>query len=245
MSRNVLLTLRFDGSAYHGWQLQENAVTVQQRVNEAVNAVLHEGINVSGCSRTDTGVHARMFCCNFNTRSEIPCEKLIAAVNHYLPRDIAVYDAADVPPDFHARFSCKGKEYVYRILNSKYRDPFYENRAFHYPYALDESLMRGALNDVLGTHDFSAFCASGSAVQDHVRTISSASIARRDGIVEISVAGDGFLYNMVRILVGTLIYMNEGKLPADGMADILASADRLRAGFTAPPEGLYLNRIDY
>lgn len=245
MSRNILLSLRFDGTAYHGWQLQENAVTVQQRVNEAVNSVLHEGINVNGCSRTDAGVHANCFCCNFRTEKSIPCEKLPDAVNYYLPKDIAAFAAREVPADFHARFSCVGKEYIYKILQTPGRDPFYENRALFYPFELNDRLLDDCAKSFLGEHDFSAFCSSGSAVRDKVRRIDRASVERNENLVTVTVRGNGFLYNMVRIIVGTLLYVNEGKLPRDCIPDVIDSRDRLRAGKTAPAHGLYLNRVFY
>ncbi|MBR1810485.1 MAG: tRNA pseudouridine(38-40) synthase TruA [Clostridia bacterium] len=245
MSRNILLTLKFDGTAYHGWQLQSNAVSVQQRVNEAVNAVLHENINASGCSRTDTGVHAQMFCCNFHTEKSIPAEKLIPAVNYYLPDDIAVYKALEVAPEFHARFSCKSKEYVYRICNTPYRDPFYEHRALFYPPMLNEALLNEEIQAFVGYHDFTSFCSSGGSVEDKRRTVYAASAQRSGDLVDIRIHGDGFLYNMVRIIVGTLLYVHMGKIARGTIPDIIKAKDRTAAGITAPPQGLYLNRIYY
>lgn len=245
MSRNILLSLKFDGTSYHGWQLQSNAVTVQQKVNEAINSVLNENINVNGCSRTDSGVHANMFCCNFKTDKSIPCEKLINAVNSYLPRDIAVFDAKEVGGDFHARFSCKSKEYIYRILNSEYRDPFEENRAWFYPYMLDVKLMDEQAKHFEGFHNFAAFCSSGSSVTDTHRTVYSASAERNGDIIIFRIHGDGFLYNMVRIALGTLVDISRGKIQEDTIPDILNSGDRKNAGITAPASGLYLNRVIY
>lgn len=245
MSRNILLTMRYDGAAYHGWQLQKNAVSVQQRVNEAIRNVFQEPVNVSGCSRTDTGVHALMFCCNFHTQKQIPASRIPAAVNSGLPRDIVVYDAREVPDDFHARFSCVGKEYLYKICVGAYRDPFYEDRAMFYPYALDEGLIENEIRSFLGTHDFSAFCSAGSAVRNKCRTVRSAEVFRDGDIVELRLSGDGFLYNMVRIIVGTLIGVNEGKIEKGSVPEIIASRDRSRAGVTAPAQGLYLSKVFY
>ncbi len=245
MSRNIMLSLRFDGSAYHGWQLQKNAVSVQQKINEALDSVFHENANVIGCSRTDAGVHALRFCCNFHTRKTIPCEKIPDAVNAYLPRDISVFAAKETAPDFHARFSCVGKEYIYRILNARYRDPFYENRALMYPYQLDTELLGREISAFVGRHDFSAFCSAGSDVTDKVRKIRAADVVKDGDIITVRVSGDGFLYNMVRIIVGTLLYVNEGKIPAGSVPSVIESKDRDRAGFTAPAQGLYLSNVYY
>lgn len=245
MSRNIMLTLRFDGSAYHGWQLQKNAVTVQQKVNEAINCVLHENINVNGCSRTDTGVHAMKFCCNFKTDKSIPCDKLPDAFNAYLPSDISVLHAEEKPMDFHSRFSCVGKEYIYKILNSKYRDPFYENRALLYPYELNDLVLGEEISSFIGTYDFSAFCSSGSEVKDKIRTIRKAEIFREGELVTVLFEGDGFLYNMVRIMVGTLLSINEGRIPVGAVSDIIESKDRNLSGCTSPARGLYLNNVFY
>lgn len=239
------MTLKFDGSAYHGWQRQENAVTVQQRVEEAVDSVFHEGASVCGCSRTDAGVHALMFCCNFHTGKTIPISRIPAALNACLPPDIAVFDARDCAPQLHARYSCSEKEYCYRILNTPYRDPFWLNKAYHYPYPLDAAFLNGQAADLLGRHDFSAFCAAGSAVQNKVRTISDVSVTREGEMVVFRIRGDGFLYHMVRIAVGTLLYIAQNKRNAGDIPLILASRDRERAGFTAPPQGLYLTQVFY
>ena len=245
MSRNILLTLAFDGTAYHGWQLQQNADTVQARVNAALSSVLNEPVNVSGCSRTDTGVHAEMFCCNFHTEKAIPAEKLVPALNFYLPQDIAVYSAEEKEADFHARFSCKKKEYVYRICNTPQRDPFWRNRALLYRYPLDEELLAQEAQDFLGPHDFSAFCSSGSAVQNKVRTVEAVSVTREGNLLLFRVSADGFLYNMVRIMVGTLLAVSENKIERGSIPAILAGQNRLLAGATAPPQGLYLSKVFY
>lgn len=245
MSRNILLTLAFDGTAYHGWQLQQNADTVQARVNAALSSVLNEPVNVSGCSRTDTGVHAEMFCCNFHTEKAIPAEKLVPALNFYLPQDIAVYSAEEKEADFHARFSCKKKEYVYRICNTPQRDPFWRNRALLYRYPLDEELLAQEAQDFLGAHDFSAFCSSGSAVQNKVRTVEAVSVTREGNLLLFRVSADGFLYNMVRIMVGTLLAVSENKIERGSIPAILAGQNRLLAGATAPPQGLYLSKVFY
>lgn len=245
MSRNILLYLRYDGTSYHGWQLQNNAVTVQQKVNEAVNGVFNENINVNGCSRTDAGVHANMFCCNFKTDKLIPQNRIPNAVNSYLPPDISVFKATDVSENFHARFSCKSKEYVYRIYNSDIRNPFYENRALLYRDFLDTGMLNEQACQIAGFHDFASFCSSGGSVSDTHRTVYSANVYRNGDIVEFKIHGDGFLYNMVRIAVGTLLDISKGKLPKNSIPDILESCNRDCAGVTAPPHGLYLEHVYY
>ncbi|MBQ6543824.1 MAG: tRNA pseudouridine(38-40) synthase TruA [Clostridia bacterium] len=243
--RNLLLTISFDGSAYHGWQVQENAATVQQTLQDAWENICRSRDNVVGCSRTDAGVHANMYCCNIRTQTGIPCEKLIGALNAALPRDIAVSACREVPYEFHARYDCRSKEYIYRILNSPFRDPFESKYSFHYKYPLDEKFLDSQAKQFIRTADFSAFCASGSSVEDTVRTVTQAEVTRQGDIVTFRVSANGFLYNMVRIMAGTLIYIASGKIPADSIEDIILSKDRNRAGITARPEGLFLNKIIY
>ncbi|HIT52634.1 MAG TPA: tRNA pseudouridine(38-40) synthase TruA [Candidatus Fimivicinus intestinavium] len=243
--RNLLLTLRFDGQAYHGWQVQPNGVTVQQCVQDAVEAVTGVRSPVTGCSRTDAGVHALMYCCNFRTAHCIPCERLIPALNAHLPHDIAVYECREVAPAFHARYDCSGKEYVYRIWNSRVRNPFLEGRALHYPWPLDAAYLDRQAQCFVGLHDFSAFCAAGGSVEDKVRTVRAAQVTRRGDDVFFAVEADGFLYHMVRIMVGTLLACAEGKLADGAIATVLAELDRSRAGATAQAQGLYLNRVFY
>lgn len=243
--RNLLLTLRFDGQAYHGWQVQPNGVTVQQRIQDAVEAVTGVRSAVTGCSRTDAGVHALMYCCNFRTEHLIPCERLISALNAYLPRDIAVYGCREVDPAFHARYDCVGKEYVYRIWNSRVRNPFLEGRALHYPYPLDALYLDRQAQAFVGRHDFSAFCAAGGSVENKVRTVRAAHVERSGEAVSFRVEADGFLYNMVRIMVGTLLACAEGKLADGAVAAVLAGLDRSQAGATAQAQGLYLSRVFY
>ena len=175
----------------------------------------------------------------------MPCETVARAVNAKLPLDIAVKKCEEVPFDFHARFDTKSKEYIYKIWNSELRNPFLLDTVFQYKYKLDEAKLDKAAKDFIGTYDFSAFCASGSSVQDTVRTIKSASVTREGDMVVFKVEGDGFLYNMVRIMVGTLIYINEGKIKETDIKNIIESRDRKMAGKTVSPEGLYLNKVNY
>ena len=243
--KNLLLTLCFDGSGYHGWQVQENAVTVQSTLQDAVERILGVRENIIGCSRTDAGVHAEMFCCNMRTAKEMPPEKLQTALNAVLPRDIAVLSVKEVPYEFHARYDCKGKVYKYLIWNAQTRNPFYENRAYHYPWPLDVPMLNGQIQAFLGTHDFSAFCASGSSVEDRVREITRAEIQKTGDLVEIYIGGNGFLYNMVRIMVGTLLGIQTGNIPTDSLPWILEKKDRQNPGVTAPAHGLYLHEVRY
>lgn len=243
--RNLLLTLCFDGSAYHGWQVQENAVTVQSTLQDAVQRILGVRENIIGCSRTDAGVHAEMFCCNMRTEKEMPPEKLQTALNAVLPRNIAVLSVKEVPYEFHARYDCKGKAYKYLIWNARTRSPFYENRAYHYPWPLDVPMLNEQIRQFLGQHDFSAFCASGSSVEDRVREITRAEILRNGDLVEIYIGGNGFLYNMVRIMVGTLLDIQSGAILPNSIPEILEQKNRKNAGVTAPAHGLYLHQVNY
>lgn len=242
---NYLLTLKYDGSGFHGWQRQENAITVQECVEDAVKKLFNENIVVTGCSRTDTGVHANCFKCNFHSEKAFSLEKLISGMNYYLPESISVFDSEAVSEDFNARFDCVKKEYVYKIYNGKVRDPFYINRAYFHKYPLDAALMNEQAKDFIGTYDFSSFCSAGATTKTTVRTVFDASVSRDGDMVIFRVEGDGFLYNMVRIMVGTLIYISEGKIEKNSIPDIIKSKDREKAGKTAAPEGLYLNKVYY
>ena len=237
--------MRYDGTAYHGWQVQENAVTVQQIFQDALEALFGARLSVTGCSRTDAGVHALMYCCNFRTDSAISCEKLPLALNAHLPDDVGVYACREVPADFHARYSCIAKRYQYRLHNSPCRDPFFVGRAAPYKTPLDADFLHRQAQDFLGTHDFAAFAAAGGSVEDTVRTVQDARVFRMGDVVCFEVQADGFLYNMVRIMTGTLLGIAEGKIPAGSIPQILRSLDRSRAGVTAPPQGLYLKEVLY
>ena len=243
--RNLLIYLRFDGTNYHGWQVQENAVTVQQTLQDGIERVFGARLPVTGCSRTDAGVHAHMYACNFRTESVLPCEKVPPALNANLPDDVGVYACREVPQDFHARYSSTGKRYLYCIRNSALRDPFEIGRSAVVRFPLDAQRMHEAAQDFVGTHDFAAFAAAGGSVEDTVRTVTRAAVYRDGETVCFEVQADGFLYHMVRIMTGTLLGIAAGKLPADGIPDILRSLDRSRAGITAPPQGLYLEEVYY
>lgn len=242
---NYLIALKYDGSNYHGWQRQENADTVQQRVEEAVGKLFSEKISVTGCSRTDTGVHANCFRCNFHSEKTIPHTNIISGLNHFLPTDIAVYDSETVADGFNARFDCKSKEYIYKVYNAGIRDPFYVNRALFYKYPIDARMLDEQAKDFIGTHDFSAFRAAGATTKTTVRTVYNAGVERHGDIVIFRFEADGFLYNMVRIMTGTLLNISEGKIKEGSIPEIIQSKDRLSAGKTQAPEGLYLNKVFY
>lgn len=241
----LLLTLRYDGTRYHGWQVQPNGVTVQQVMQDAVERLTGVRSGLTGCSRTDAGVHANMFCCTLDTACPLRGDKMAAALNAHLPADVAVYGCREVPADFHPRYMAAGKRYVYRIWNAPARNPFWQGYALHRQRRLDGRRMDEAAAAYCGTHDFTAFCSAGSAVEDRVRTVRRCGVSRQGDLVTFTVEADGFLYNMVRIMVGTLLDMDAGRIPWDALPAILLSRDRDRAGATAPACGLYLDEVFY
>lgn len=244
--RNFLIKLSYDGACYHGWQVQDNAITVQEVFQKALYAITGAKEDIKACSRTDTGVHAREFCVSLQTESLIPPERLQAALNHYLPESVAVWSCEEKPLDFHARYSCKGKEYCYEIWNHPVRDPFLKDRALHYWYPIDEVLLNEAASHYVGKHDFTSFCTLDKRERgDLSRTVSCAKVERQGNKVIFTVAADGFLYNMVRIMVGTLLRVQQGKFSPQDIPAIIEAKNRKAAGPTAPACGLYLNRVFY
>lgn len=244
----IKLIIAYEGTRYSGWQVQNNAITVQKVVQDAVESVFSERYAVTGCSRTDSGVHANNYCCAISvgdSHISIPAEKLPIVFNRYLPADVSVLKAEFIDDGFHPRYDVKYKEYEYVIWNSPVRNPFLNNRAYIYPKKLDEKLMDKASKLFVGKYDFSAFMSSGGSVTDTVREIKYFNVHRDGDKVILNVAADGFLYNMVRILTGTLVEVSEGKIDIAEIPRIIAEKDRKNAGFTAPPEGLYLNKIIY
>lgn len=242
---NFKLLMSYDGTAYHGFQRQENAIAIQQILEETIESITNEKTTVYGCSRTDTGVHANEYCFNFLHNNSITCSGIIRALNSKLPDDMAVFSCSEMPYDFHARYDCKGKEYIYKIHNSEIKSPFLKNRVYRYWYPINEKLLNDVAQCYVGTHDFNAFCSSGSDKQCTVRTIHYFNVERDGDIITMTVKGDGFLYNMVRIMVGTLLFVNEGKIKPEKLSEIIEGKDRTKAGKTAPPQGLYLNKVFY
>lgn len=250
----ILLNLSYVGTAYCGYQVQKNGVSIQQRLNEAAKALFGFDCDIVGCSRTDRGVHASTFCATVSKKGEsgifstIPENALPRAFNSYLPGDISVKSAKYVDDAFHPRYDVKHKEYVYRIYTASIPDPFLYGRVWNYCREISDATllrMNEAAKNFVGKYDFSAFMSSGSSVSDTVREVVSARVVRNGEIVEFYVAADGFLYNMVRIMTGTLIAVAEGKTEPEDIVGIIAAKDRSRAGMTAPPDGLYLNGVEY
>ncbi len=243
--RRLFLILRYDGTDYHGWQVQPNAVSVQETLQNAIEALTGTRSGVIGCSRTDTGVHAEMFCCTFDSETTIPTERIPLALNMHLPSDVAVYACREVSPDFHPRYAAKGKRYTYRVWNNHHRNPFWDRFSARHTPRLDAELLHMYAQDFVGTHDFSAFCAAGADTEDAVRTVAAFSVKRDGDMVLFTVEANGFLYNMVRIMVGTLLDMAAGRLPADAIQTALKTKSRSFAGATAPAKGLRLETVLY
>ena len=241
----LMLTLRYNGAAFHGWQVQQNAVTVQSTLQDAIEKLTGVRSGVIGCSRTDAGVSAEMFCCTFDTECPLRGEKLLAGLNAHLPRTVSVYAVQEMPSDFHPRYAACGKRYVYRIWNGRQRHPLWEDRAWQLNRPLDERAMNAAASLYVGTHDFAGFCSAGSSVEDTVRTVTRAEVTREGEMLTFTVEADGFLYNMVRIMIGTLVDLSDGKRTPADIAAALSTGDRQRAGRTAPAEGLILSQVFY
>ena len=245
MKRNIALTLMYDGTAYHGWQVQKRDVTVAETLEKALAQVVGHPVKCTGAGRTDAGVHAERYVSNFRTTSTIPCDRLPLAVNSRLPGDIVVTKATEVPEDFNAIGSCIKKEYTYRIYNSRLGNPFYVDRAWFYPKHLDEAVMQRAASQFVGTHDFRAVRSVGTETRTTVRTVHYFDVSRAGDLIECKVCANGFLYNMVRAMAGTIVYAAEGKLSPEDIPAILASGNRTLAGPTVPPGGLYMTNLWY
>lgn len=242
---NVKLNLEFDGTNYCGWQIQPDAPTVQGILKDAIFNTTGESVMPKGSSRTDSGVHAKGYVCNFRTDTTIPVKKLPYALNCHLPEDIIVTGAEMVDDDFVASGSAIKKTYRYTIDNSEFPNVFYNRYAWHYKYPLNVEKMKEARKHFLGTHDFLGFAASGFSVKTTVRTIYELKIEQSGNIITMDITGNGFLYNMVRIIAGTLIYVGSGKIAPENIPDIIKSRNRTRAGITAPAKGLCLKEVFY
>ncbi len=243
--KRVMLTVAYDGTNYHGWQLQPNVTTIESVLNGALSALLKEETRVIGASRTDTGVHALGNIAVFDTQARMPAEKFAYALNQRLPEDIRIQDAREVPPDFHPRRQESRKTYEYKILNSAFPMPVYRLYA-HFTYVpLDVSSMRRAAAYLVGTHDFKSFCSVNTTAETTVRTVYEITVDRCGDMITIRVTGSGFLYNMVRIIAGTLIEVGRGNWQPERMQDILRACDRAHAGPTAPACGLTLVKYEF
>jgi tRNA pseudouridine38-40 synthase len=240
---NTKLAIRFDGSNYHGWQIQKNCASICGTVKAAIEKTLGRTVTLHGCGRTDAGVHAEVYCANFRGECAIPYDRLPYALNSRLPRDIVVLSAEAVPDGFHAINSCIEKEYTYRLYTAKMRDPLREGRAYHYPYPLDLNKMRTCAQQFTGTQDFACVRTMGTPVKSTVRTLYAFDIAERDGTVEFVMKADGFLYNMARALAGTLLWTGERKI--SDIPALIASRDRAEAGPVLPAHGLYMTGVKY
>ena len=250
----LLIYLSYCGKDFCGYQVQPELRTVQGELCRAAEEIFGFECDVTGCSRTDRGVHANMFCATVtkkdteNLETHIKINKIPDAFCAHLPPDVAVFDAEWKDEEFHPRYDVEYKEYIYRIYNRRRRDPFEEGRSLHYPRAISDIAlgnMQKAAGELVGKYDFSAFMAQGSKVESTVRDIKYATVEKNGDVITFRVAADGFLYNMVRILAGTLLAVSEGKISPDEIKDIIESRDRSRAGMTAPAWGLYLNKVQY
>ena len=243
--RNIALQLMYVGTAYHGWQVQKTVVTVAETLEKALATVVCHPVKCTGAGRTDAGVHAETYIANFRTTSAIPCDRIPLAVNTRLPEDIVVVRAVEVPEEFNAIGSCLRKEYTYRIYNSRIRNAFFVDRAWFYPKPLDAEVMQRAASQFVGTHDFAAVQSVGTEVQSTVRTVHYFDIERSGDLITCKVCANGFLYNMVRAMVGTCVYASEGKLSPEDIPRLLEARNRTAAGPTVPPGGLYMTRLWY
>jgi tRNA pseudouridine38-40 synthase len=243
--KNIAMRLMYDGTEYHGWQVQKKDRTVCGTVESALSKLTGETVKVTGCGRTDAGVHALSYCANFKSNTGIPLERLPLAVNSLLPPDIAVLKAVEVEDSFNSILSCNKKEYTYRIVNSRIRDPFLKNRVYFYPSPLDDKIMKSAASQFVGTHDFAAVRSVGTETKTTVRTIYYCDIERNGQEITMKVCADGFLYNMVRAIMGTVIYCAEGKIDPKDIPMLLETRDRRLTGPTVPPQGLYMSHIWY
>lgn len=243
--RNIKLILSYDGTRYHGFQRQNNALAVQNILEEKLALVFGDTIELAASGRTDAGVHAIGQVVNFFTNGTIPVDRIVRAVNSLLPDDIVVLSAEEAGIDFSARHSAKSKVYIYKIQQGEVQDPFLRYYSWHIRRELDLIAMQAALDHILGTHDFSSFQATGSAAMDPVRTIYQASCQREQELLQFTFWGNGFLYHMVRNLIGTVVNVGLGKMQPADFLQVLLACDRQKAGATAPARGLYLSHVYY
>jgi len=243
--KNIMVQIAYDGTNYSGWQSQPNGKTIQEEIMKALKKLTGDEIIINGAGRTDAGVHAYGQVASFILERNIPVNRLPLALNSNLPEDISIVNAIEVPMEFHARFSATGKRYIYHIYEGRYRNPVLRNYSYHVHYELDHNKMREAANFLIGTHDFRGFMSNGSSVQNTVRTIHKLDIISKDNSLYIHIEGNGFLYNMVRIITGTLVKIGTGKMAVEQIQKVLETKDRTIAGHKAPSQGLFLDKVFY
>ena len=242
--RNIMITIQYDGTNYCGWQKQNNGLGIQDIIQNSIYKITKEDVDLTSSGRTDAGVHALGQVANFKTNSKIPVEKIPGAINASLPDDICIVDAKEVDLNFHSRYSAKKKRYRYVIYNNKYKNPIFRKYSYHVKYNLNFEKMKEESMHLLGEHDFVGFMSTGSSVKSTVRTIYHIDLKKEDDLIVIEVEGNGFLYNMVRIIAGTLIDIGRGKI-TESLKDIIESKERSRAGHTAQASGLFLKKVYY
>ena len=242
--RNIKITIQYNGKNYCGWQKQNNSPGIQGTIEKAIFDITREEVKITGSGRTDAGVHALGQVANFKTNSQIPVDRIPNALNAKLPKDISIVKAEDVDEDFHSRYSAKKKTYRYQIYNSLYRSPIYADISYPVKYDLDIDKMKKEAKSLIGTYDFKGFMSSGSSVIDTVRTIYNIEVSKSEDLIIIEIEGNGFLYNMVRIIAGTLVDIGRGRI-TENMSTIIKSKSRSMAGHTAPAHGLFLKKVDY
>lgn len=243
--RNIKLTIEYDGKDFKGWQKQQNKLNIQGEIENAIRNITGEEVELYASGRTDAGVHSLGQVANFKTESKIPIEKMAIAINSKLKNSIRIINAEEVEERFHSRYCCKRKTYRYIINNSVYGSAVYRNLEYHMPMKLDITKMKKAISYFEGEHDFKAFKSSGTSSKSSVRTIYKAIVKQEENRIIIELTGNGFLYNMVRIIAGTLVDVGLGKIKPDTIPEIIESKDRTRAGKTLPPQGLFLVKVEY
>jgi tRNA pseudouridine38-40 synthase len=243
--RNIKIIIKYLGKNYHGWQKQFGEKTIQGEIEKAAEKVFKQKIDLIGSGRTDAGVHALGQTANFKIKNNIPEEKVLYALNSNLPKDIRVVDSREVDMEFHSRYNAIGKTYQYNIYNSRIIDPFRKDTSYFIPYKLDIDKILRSKDYFIGEHDFQAFMAAGSSVQSTVRKIFKINMTSKDNLISFNITGNGFLYNMVRIIIGTLIDVGRGKIEENTIENIILSRNRKFAGHTAKAEGLFLKKVYY
>lgn len=243
--RNIKLVIEYDGKDFNGWQKQPNKLNIQGEIEKAIQNITGEEVELYASGRTDAGVHSFGQVANFKTESKIPIEKIAIAINSQVKNSIRIINAEEVDERFHSRYCCKKKTYRYVINNSVYGSAVYRNLEYHMPMKLDIDKMKNAISYFEGEHDFKAFKSSGTSSKSSVRTIYKAIVKQEENRIMIELTGNGFLYNMVRIIAGTLVDVGVGKIKSDAIPEIIESKDRTRAGKTLPPQGLFLVNVEY